>query len=64
MTRALNRVGPRIDPCERPVSVGCSLELNTWRATTMVLFERFSLSHARVLPLKPRVIIDSRIVCG
>ena len=40
MIRALNRVGPRIDPCGRPVSVGCSLELNPWRATTMDLFER------------------------
>ncbi|KAK2140185.1 hypothetical protein LSH36_1449g00024 [Paralvinella palmiformis] len=38
LTRALNRVGPRIDPCGRPVSVGCSLELNPWRATTIVLF--------------------------
>ena len=40
MTRALNRVGPRIDPCGTPVSVECSLELNPWRATSMVLSER------------------------
>jgi len=40
ITRALNRVDPRIDPCGRHVSVVNSLELNPWRATTMVRFER------------------------
>ncbi|KAK2160252.1 hypothetical protein LSH36_137g03052 [Paralvinella palmiformis] len=29
MTRALIRVGPRIYPCGRPVSVGCSLGLES-----------------------------------
>lgn len=32
ITIALNRVGPKIDPCGRPVSVGRSLELNPWMA--------------------------------
>ncbi|KAK2156072.1 hypothetical protein LSH36_222g00007, partial [Paralvinella palmiformis] len=38
--KTLNRVSPRIDPCGRPVSVGYSLQLDPWSATTMVLFER------------------------
>jgi len=40
MTMALNKVGPKIDPRGRPVSVGCLLELNPRSATTLVLFER------------------------
>ena len=37
ITRALKRIGPRIDLCGRPVSLGCSLEFNCY--CYVVLFE-------------------------